>query len=46
MPGSIGYLSFKKLNDIIQSIENKQKLFRASQRCLPEVDNNLSLNEF
>lgn len=45
-PGYIGFLSFEKLAEIIKSIENKQKLFRASQRCIPEKDNKFTLTDF
>jgi hypothetical protein len=33
--GHIGYLSFEKLKSILSSIENKKKLFKASQKCIP-----------
>jgi serine/threonine protein kinase len=44
--GYIGYLSFEKLSDIIDAIENKQILLRASQRCIGEKDSSLTHYDF
>jgi hypothetical protein len=40
--GCIGFLSFEKLTEIIEILESRKKLMKASQKYIGEREDNLS----